>query len=259
MDQLWYNYDLSDAREIVKCVKQIQKVCRDSLEYDEWQRHCKYKDAKICPICNDDYYEVNAKCESHHHPKTLYDVVEDILDDHMEKNDLDDFSAFDICVEVMDLHSFGKVSYINLCQHCHKKYHAGHPDVVNKMTTIFEQRVLDAQKNEVKEEVEEVITIGNIVSTQSNIKESDKQTIKFIDSDGNEVEFPKAAPPLPLVQETENLSCELLSISDSIETLIEEKSLIEVPKVLEHKDFSNLTTLNIETTNDFIAIDINDL
>jgi len=222
-DTLWYNYDLSDARDIIKCIKHIQKICRDSLEYDEWQRHCKYKDAKFCPICQDDYYENNSKCESHHHPKTLFDVVEEVVDDHIEKNDIQDISGFDMCREVMDLHQFKRVSYINLCQHCHKKYHAGHPDVIEKMNLLFAAREQEERKKERVEDIEEEIIISDTTSLED---------IEFI-------------PPEPL-QDLEDIQ-------------IVEKSLIEVPEVLEHKDFSKPKVLNIETSNDFISIDINEL
>lgn len=159
MDALWYNYDLTDPRDTVKCIKQIEKVCRDSLEYDDWQKKCKYKDATECPICGDNYYENNSKCESHHHPKTLFDIVEEVLEDHLEKNDLDEITGIALVQEVMDLHLFKKVSYINLCQHCHKKYHAGHPEVQGKIAMIFEKRIKDEIAKEVVEEVEEIIII----------------------------------------------------------------------------------------------------
>ena len=156
MDILWYNYDLSDPRDNIKCIKHIEKICRISLEYDEWQRTCKYKDSTDCPICDDNYYDYNSKCESHHHPRTLFDIVEEILEDHLEKNDLDETTGFSLVQEVMDLHLLKKVSYINLCQHCHKKYHAGHPDVKMKMDIIFQKREQVERDKDVEDEVEDI-------------------------------------------------------------------------------------------------------
>jgi hypothetical protein len=243
MDALWYNYDLTEPRDTVKCIKQLERVCRDSLEYDDWQKKCKYKDALICPICNDDYYENNSKCESHHHPKTLFDIVEEVLEDHLEKNDLDEMTGLSIVQEIMDLHLFKKVSYINLCQHCHKKYHAGHPEVAGKMALIFEKRVKEEMDKEVDEEVEEVIITSipvpddidiefnqiNIVSPVSNgtvhhtnLKDDEHKVI-FTDAEGKEQPFPKV-PPAPSIKET--------------------------PKP---------DTLNVETTQGFISIDIDNL
>lgn len=158
MNQLWYNYDMADTREQSKCIKHLERVCRASLEYDEWQRHCKYKDAKICPVCADDYYDKNSKCESHHHPKTLYTIVEEILENHLELNDLDDQTGISIVQEIMDKHMLNQVQYINLCQHCHKKYHSGHPDVVNVIESIFRKRV-EEEKNKDTVEIEEDLVI----------------------------------------------------------------------------------------------------
>lgn len=157
MDQLWYNFDMADPREFIKCIKALERVCRMSLEYDEWQRHCKYKDAKICPVCNDDYYDKNSKCESHHHPKTLFTIVEEILNNHLELNDLDDQTGISIVQEIMDKHLLRQVSYINLCVHCHKKYHAGHPDVINAIEAIFRDRVQEEKKKDIVEEDEELV------------------------------------------------------------------------------------------------------
>lgn len=162
MDQLWYNFDMADPREFIKCIKALERVCRLSLEYDEWQRHCKYKDAKICPVCNDDYYDKNSKCESHHHPKTLFSIVEDILTNHLELNDLDDQTGIAILQEIMDKHLLNQVSYINLCVHCHKKYHAGHPDVIAAIDAIFRDRVQAEKNKDVVDENEEII-VASIV------------------------------------------------------------------------------------------------
>jgi hypothetical protein len=172
MDQLWYNFDMSDPREVIKCIKALERVCRLSLEYDEWQRHCKYKDAKICPVCNDDYYDKNSKCESHHHPKTLFSIVEDILNNHLELNDLDDQTGISIVQEIMDKHLLKQVSYINLCVHCHKKYHAGHPDVINAIDTIFRDRVQEEKNKDVQEEDEELVvqTFGMPVAPEDDIE-----------------------------------------------------------------------------------------
>lgn len=143
MTILWYNYDLSNIKEFVKCIKHIEKICRASLEYDEWARKCKYKDAQVCPICNDDYYDKNSTCETHHHPETLYCIVENILTEHINNNVIDSKTGLEIVQEVMDKHMLGQVSYINLCVHCHKKYHAGHPDVCTAMDIIFTKRAND--------------------------------------------------------------------------------------------------------------------
>lgn len=236
MDALWYNYDLTEPREITKCIKQLERICRDSLEYDDWQRKCKYTDSTICPVCDDNYYDNNSKCESHHHPKTLYNIVENILDDHLEKNDLDDKTGLQIVQEIMDLHLFNKVQYINLCQHCHKKYHAGHPDVRMKLDVIFEKRVRESKEKEVEEEVEELI----------------------ISSDNAAPE----APPIdyPIIQknlETHSLKNHAQLLEESTKIIENETSGVE--PIHSKKDLKKPEVLNIETSQDFISIDIDNL
>lgn len=239
MDALWYNYDLTDGRELVKCIKQLERVCRASLEYDEWQRKCKYKDAKICPVCDDDYYENNLKCESHHHPKTLYDIVDDVLDDHLEKNDLDEMTGFKIVEEIMDKHMLDQVSYINLCQHCHKKYHDGHPNTVDKIAKIFEEREKKERQKEVKEEIDFDIVVSD--NAKSEIQ--------------SEVYEPIIPGPGIIEINTEHIMVVGNTIPDAPEIAeiadnAEKEELIETAKP---------EIVNVETTGDFIAIDINNL
>jgi transcription elongation factor Elf1 len=82
-----------------------------------------------CPICGDSFQFV--KPETHHYPRTLFAVVEGILQNHIDKNDLDNFTDFQICEEIMQAHFAKKVDYIVLCKHCHDKYHNDVPDILD--------------------------------------------------------------------------------------------------------------------------------
>ena len=234
MDALWYNWDMSNQKDINKVIKKLEAVCRASLEYDEWQRTCKYKHAIVCPVCEDNYYDNNSKCESHHHPKTLYTIVENIIDDHLEKNDLDDQTGFQIVQEIMDLHLLKKVQYINLCQHCHKKFHAGHPDVLNKVDTIFTnwaakgKAVYDkAVEDHAGLDAEIVIQVQEPAKIEE-VKVDFKLTAPEIEKPFKKL---NAVPPL-----------------DGTSSLIQNKTSGVEPQIL-----------NIETSQDFVSIDINDL
>jgi transcription elongation factor Elf1 len=98
------------------------------MSYDSWQKRTKYP-VSSCPICGDSFEFVNP--ETHHHPKTLFTVVEDILQKHIDLNDIDNYTDFDICQEIMDAHFQKKVNYIVLCKHCHEKYHNDVPDILD--------------------------------------------------------------------------------------------------------------------------------
>ena len=77
------------------------------------------------------------KPESHHYPETLFDVVDNILQEHIQNNDLDEFDEFDISQEVMSKHKMNQVNFIVLCKQCHERYHADVPNVVDNMRIAY--------------------------------------------------------------------------------------------------------------------------
>jgi len=241
MDALWYDYDMSNQKDINKVIKKLEFMSRSSFEYDEWARKCKWKHAIECPICDDNYYDNNSKCETHHHPKTLYTIVENIIDTHLEKNDLDDQTSIAILQEIMDLHLLKKVVYINLCQHCHKKFHAGHPDVLNKVDEVFAGWIAKGKEayDKLPEEKEEKLIVQ--VQAPAKIEE-----IK--------VDFNLDAPGVRNFKHTATLPEEtlkpLLNESPGVDPIYNLPDLPDAPDV---------KTLNVETVKDFISIDIGDL
>ena len=100
----WYNYDLTFDKTYKKCVYALEKTIRSTLEYDLWAKNCKINspDAVNCPICGDNYYEKSCKCDTHHHPRTLYCIVDDVLSEMVDNNKLKETTAFDIVKEVTD-------------------------------------------------------------------------------------------------------------------------------------------------------------
>lgn len=121
---------MSNENQFTRCIKQLEFMCRKSLSYDSWQKRTKYAVSE-CPICDDSFEFVQP--QSHHHPLTLFAVVENILQKHIDLNDLDDFTDFQICDEIMHAHFEKKVQYIVLCKHCHEKYHDNVPDILDRM------------------------------------------------------------------------------------------------------------------------------
>jgi transcription elongation factor Elf1 len=124
----WYKYDLTNERQFINCIKKLEFMCRKSFSYDSWQKRSKYA-VSSCPVCGDSFEFVRP--ESHHHPRTLFSIVEGILQNHIDKNDINDFTDFQICDEIMQAHFEKKVDYIVLCKHCHEKYHADVPDILD--------------------------------------------------------------------------------------------------------------------------------
>ena len=125
---IWYQYDLSNERKFIQCIKHLEMMVRRSMSYTSWQKRSKYA-VSSCPICSENFGYVRA--ESHHHPVTLFDIVETILQKHIDLNDLNDFTDFQIAEEIMAQHFAKKVDYIVLCKHCHEKYHDNVPDILD--------------------------------------------------------------------------------------------------------------------------------
>ena len=137
---IWFNYDLSNEKQYIRCIKHLQKLIRGSMSYDVWQKRSKWG-VETCPICGIEKDLV--KMESHHYPKTLFDVVDEHLQYLIDTNQLDSKTDFDVCQEIMDMHKMHQVNYIVLCEYCHKKYHDDVPDVLD----VIEEKWLE-QKNQ---------------------------------------------------------------------------------------------------------------
>ena len=56
----------------------------------------------------------------------------------------------DVVKTVLEMHLRREVSYINICTHCHKKYHDGNPDVSTAMYNYFENKVAE-HKNSISQ------------------------------------------------------------------------------------------------------------
>lgn len=124
---IWYKYDLSNERQFIRCIKQLEFMVRKSMSYDSWQKRTKYAVSE-CPLCGESYEFV--KPETHHHPRTLFDVVEGVLEKHIDLNNLNDFTDLEIADEIMQAHFQKKVQFIVLCKHCHEKYHDNNPEIL---------------------------------------------------------------------------------------------------------------------------------
>ncbi len=124
---IWYDNDLSNTRQFIRCIKQMEFMCRKSFSYAVWQKRTKYP-VSICPTCGDSFEFT--KPETHHYPVTMFSVTEGVIQKHIDLNDLDDFTDFEIADEIMQAHFNEKVAYVVLCSSCHEKYHNDHPDIL---------------------------------------------------------------------------------------------------------------------------------
>jgi len=238
-EMLWYNYDVSMKKDYRTLINHLQKICRSTLEYDYWQRAAKSNDNIECPVCGENYYDKNLICESHHYPQKLSTIIDDILMEHIENQTLDKQTGLNIVKEIMALHIENKVSYINLCEFCHKKFHQQHPDVVDKIYKIFEERIkenneeyeksVDKQREEIQEYNKELKEKRQ--QDQKNYEEIKKEKDKEEDNKSTGVD---------------------LDIYSSF----------KAPEVIfEKKEYKKPESINIETKDGFeeVSINIDDL
>lgn len=96
-------------------VKKIERVVRLSPEYQEWAKkkkqeigHCEWAGC----VFQDEKAVKFTELEVHHYPQTLFSLIDELLDDFLERTPLE------LAQYVVDLHTSGAVPVLVLC-HCH--------------------------------------------------------------------------------------------------------------------------------------------
>ncbi len=179
---LWYSYNMAEEKDFKAAVKNVQKICRGSLEYDMWQTRTK-SGSSSCPVCSE-YYDY-IKAETHHYPATMYDVTERVLEKHVFENTIDDMTGFAICQEVMNNHFLGNVEFVVLCKSCHEKFHAHHPEIVKLVAEIYQ-----AQKDGKPIEGQKPPPVGIPVNIKAEKSE-------ILDEESKLSDLPPPPPPPP--------------------------------------------------------------
>lgn len=168
----WWGYDLTDPIIFTRAVRKLVHISRGTLEYNVWQSRTKMGKIKMgCPVCKISYDYVEP--ETHHYPKTMFTVVADIIQEHIDKNDLNDYEPLDLIQKIMRKHMANRVDHIVLCEPCHKKFHKDDPDVISKIWDIWEIYLAELKKNadarlEMIEKTKKNAVIGNLDEISSN-------------------------------------------------------------------------------------------
>jgi len=116
----WYGFDLTNPRKIEKLIKKLEQIIRKCPEYKIWADYCR-RGHYICPKCNTSK-EIDP-LEVHHAPKTLFEIVFDVVQKHIDDDSILKLKPIDIINEVLCLHLDNKVSYEILCSSCHERFH----------------------------------------------------------------------------------------------------------------------------------------
>jgi len=115
--------NFENETEEKKFIKSVERLIRSSIEYREWLSFLKDSlQMNICVFTGETDEETN-DIEIHHHPLTLYDIVQAVIDSKIMKDM--PFNSFDIAREVIDLHFKLKVGFVPLLRSLHKKFHNG--------------------------------------------------------------------------------------------------------------------------------------
>jgi len=115
--------DFPSNKDMMKFIKNVEKLVRSSLEYNLWVKHL--RDAlghTTCEITNENISE--CKIDIHHHPIDLFTICKAVIYDKFNRSAK--FCTFDIATEIIELHFKDKVGYIPLLTSMHEKYHNGY-------------------------------------------------------------------------------------------------------------------------------------
>lgn len=171
--------DLEDDKTRTRFIKDIERIIRTSLEYRNFIKYLK-TDAMLnyCTIMNKLPSEIqnSIKIEFHHHPITLYDIVDTKIKKYFDNNKEGELKVTRLIIanEVMLEHYLGLIGLIPLTISMHQLAHAGQnilkpKDVVGNYTEWIKQNALHIDHHILKR-VEEFINLPEEVVVE-NIKE----------------------------------------------------------------------------------------
>src|SRR5574344_117456 len=131
LDVQEFDGDINDieCREYAdnKVISYMEKEIRNSYEYKQYINYLKTElDITKCALIkNIDIKNMKVSLEFHHHPITLYDIVDIIISyklAHMPNNETK-VSMFDVMELVMKEHYAGNVGLVPLTKTVHEMYH----------------------------------------------------------------------------------------------------------------------------------------
>lgn len=130
----FYFEDFSSPKIVKNFIKNVEKQVRTSNEYKSYIGHLN-KEIGLChcSVFGNITDEDEVTLEYHHYPFTLYDIVEVVINDKVNRNIK--FSTFDITNEVLNLHKNNQVGLVKLCKTAHELVHD--EKIFIKLSSIF--------------------------------------------------------------------------------------------------------------------------
>jgi len=114
---------LADPKEEKRFIKATETLVRRSPEYRWWLEFVKGTLGLDWDLFTGETHEETKAVELHHHPLTLFDVVQAVLYKHAEEKG--QTTSFDVAKEVIELHYKMRVGFVPLLKNLHAKFHNG--------------------------------------------------------------------------------------------------------------------------------------
>lgn len=106
-----------------KFIKAVESEIRRSPQYSEYIRYLSTDQNLTVDVYSGNISSEMATTEFHHYPFTLYDIVEIIVNKHIQQKDK--YTSFDIAQEVLQLHYDNLIGLVKLTKTNHELVHAG--------------------------------------------------------------------------------------------------------------------------------------
>jgi hypothetical protein len=129
-------YTLYDESEYNLFIKDIERIYRTSKEYKIWLRDY-VKNRDTCAATGLTYSQDNAKIEIHHYGKTLYGIVETIVN-YFINEDIP-LSSFYICMILYQLHIDDCIDYVPIIKSLHDMIHENYSHTIELYPSILEK------------------------------------------------------------------------------------------------------------------------
>lgn len=106
-----------------KFIKAVESEIRRSPQYSEYIHYLSTDQNLTVDVYSGNISSEMATTEFHHYPFTLYDIVEIIVNKHIQQKDK--YTSFDIAQEVLQLHYDNLIGLVKLTKTNHELVHAG--------------------------------------------------------------------------------------------------------------------------------------
>ena len=188
-EDMEYQVILETDRDKVKFIKRVESIVRSSMEYRDYVAFLKeHVNMNHCAFFTNIENSTGSRVriEIHHEPLTLYDIVQTVLNRHL--NDGVPINDLFIADEVMELHYKNMVGLIPLSKSVHQIVHHG-TEITIPLTMVYGEYkqfiddYMDYLDPSVLDKIERKIDETNTINTEKIGKALTPQYV-YIEVDG---------------------------------------------------------------------------